>query len=606
MEEGPAEKDKEPVLFRDLDDRLTGKDSRQGTGTNLGVEIIMLLLQKAMHMVPEAQINYVSREKECTRRMGALQTSSATFYNAQRAFFETFETHTNQKHRITQALGAGLRRRLPLAEIRKNGHYLKFLDIGPGDGAVSLPFMWAFKNNNVDFVIDEPNFGMTARFLMNYMLQGHNFRRLQLYNNNGGKSLACTQPEEFNFVLASHVLYYTGGLEQSVQAIHDLLAPGGVACVVLTKKDGFLHRIRNGFPQYFRDRNLCGQDVCDVLDSMGAQYERGEVASHLDVSDCICEMDPDDLVHLTIHGKNLVCFMLRTDYRFAEHDDKHDIVRFIHDNSMSLAGMPPAERKRLTNRMACNGTHLTCQRGHDFYYPDSRCPRRVAEFTDDIIWIRKPGQYISRPVDAKHRGIIREYNLEKDITCGDIMKFAEHHIAEHIESDLKGMDMGLVDAYIPFLIMDYFLGERYYYTLVWEDHPFSIGQFERGGQRLVGPKNVEKLKIVSEDNSLHHLDSRYYSDERNVSWEDTRGHPHCIEYLDDLLDTLQMHLPEQSRQLLRRNSASLRQLFGALYQRFRHYEVISVDGFSQFNQLLEQNPGNPAFYTDLSKFLGES
>jgi len=533
-------------------------------------------------------------EKSRLIRAANLTHTDSEFYNAQRTFFLTFKLHSNQKYYISELIKKRFTDFFPLDLVRSEEQYLKMLDIGPGDGDVSLPFFWMFKNDNVDFVIHEPSFGMVARFLMNYMVQGQNFRRLGLYDNQGQKGFVCSSPGDINFGLASHVLYYMPNLEESVQAIYDSLAPGGVASVILTGKEGFLHRFRDKFSNYFMDKNLCGQDICDILEARSIPHEREELHSYVDITDCLCEMDPKDYTHLSIHGKNLICFMLRTDYGFTRNDDKADIVRFMLENSFASEG-----REEVTASMGCNDPHLTCGRGHDFYYKENR---RFVRFTDDAIWIKKPGRYVPRPKDVKHRSL-DAHGLEQDITVGEIKDLLRKPISDYITKDLKGMEVGLVEAYVSFLVMDYFLGEPYYYNIVWGDHPYDTDVFEKDGQKYVGAKAADKLRIVTEKTSLHNLRSTEFVDIRKLYASHPRGHPHCIEYLDDLLDTIQMHLPKESNEVLQQSGICFRQLVGALYNRFRHSEVISVDGFSNFHELLRQNQGNPYFDIDLSKFI---
>ncbi|MBW2963508.1 class I SAM-dependent methyltransferase [Candidatus Woesearchaeota archaeon] len=544
------------------------------------------ILQSLIQVNQDPREHELMNQKERLIRAAHLNNKEREFYNAQRQFFLSFKEHSNQKHVIAEHLKKRFPDFLPI-----NKGYLKFLDIGPGDGDISLPFYWPFKNENVDFVIHEPSLGMSARFLMNYMINGHNFRRLHLYDNQGQENIACSQPEDFNFILASHVLYYMPNLEDSVQAIYDSLAPGGVACVVLTKKDGFLNKIRSKFKDHFQDRNLTGQDVCDILDSKHIDYEREELISHTDLTDCMCEMDPRDYTHLTIHGKNLVCFMLRTNYDFAENNNKWDIVKFIHDNTLTLNGKAPSN-------LACDQAHMNCRQGHNFYYGADGVQRRFAQFTDDIIWIKKPGKYKPRDIDAKHRGL-DEHSFEKDIVVRDVKDFLREPIKAYIEKDLPGMDEGLKEAYISFLVMDFFLGEPHYYMIVWMDHPFQPYHFERDGQQWIGVTPADALRIVSEDTSLHNIRSNERVDIRKITSQQPKTHPHYFEYLDSVADSIQAHLPEESRKAL--NGTIFSQLVGTIYRVFRHHEVISVDGFSQYNELVKLNPH--CFNVDLSKFI---
>lgn len=67
-----------------------------------------------------------------------LDPKEKEFYNAQRGFFLAFKAHTNQKHNISMRIREGIPDFLPITEIRRAGHYLSFLDIGPGDGGDSL------------------------------------------------------------------------------------------------------------------------------------------------------------------------------------------------------------------------------------------------------------------------------------------------------------------------------------------------------------------------------------------------------------------------------------------------------------------------------------
>jgi ubiquinone/menaquinone biosynthesis C-methylase UbiE len=114
-----------------------------------------------------------------------------------------------------------------------------FLDIGAGEGALTVPVSQMFESTTVV----EPNPLMAARFHKRYpefRVFGCRWESVDL------------SEERFDLVLCSHVLYYIpeGTWESVIRKMYSFLAPGGCLAIVLQSPLGQVATFFNHFATY--------------------------------------------------------------------------------------------------------------------------------------------------------------------------------------------------------------------------------------------------------------------------------------------------------------------------------------------------------------------
>lgn len=489
------------------------------------------------------------------------------FYNRDKERFLTFLEHTSQKKKEMEYLENSLKtRHSALAGAQENGQYFHVLDIGPGNGQVSIPLMARIGhyNANVEYDFHEPEVGMAFNFFQNYFDNGFPHQRLNVYDNLGKDSFACSQPNEFDLILASHVFYYIPDWEESLVAVYESLARGGVACVMMTSEQGGIHDLRKEFfSSVGHGEPLSGEKLCRVLDGLGLPYEAETVSSDLDITDCFHRHD---------HGDNLISFMLRTNFKELNNGLQRRILEYL----SGVAEEKPADYEEPTMEqfsLKFLKTKLEvpfeigCVKEHSELYSGWK----YLGLKDMAVWIKRPGQ-AKRNHQAWFPKTMEEFMEEPGPE--DVRELFSKRIFDYVHNSLKEMDLALVNAYSDLLAVDCFLSDE-------------IDRTNEKLDELQKIRNVGELHIASfRELKTEKMDPNDYLALKEQQLAVMRMK--YTEYLDDSIDRLWVGLPPSAKKEW--NHYKFLCLMFDLYREHEHYKGFFPKGNSLFMNLVEMNP----------------
>jgi SAM-dependent methyltransferase len=327
--------------------------------------------------------------------------SGGELYNEQREYFLSFLARTTQKDKTIEHLLEHLPSSSPqTARAIEQGKQVRFLDIGPGIGRISIPFIDRL-GRTIDYTAREPNIGVVVNFFLDYLYKDLPCQRLII----DPRESVDYGREEFDFVLASHMFYYLSDWNKALQTVCDSLVPGGAACIIMGSEDSELVKFRREFfPVLHGTTPKTAEELEAVLEKTKFSYETQIIESHIDLAPEIGE----HYRHIREEGiyepslEALFSFILRTDF----------------------TNLAPEMQERV--RKYLNRRHLN--------------------LTDKAIWLKKPGVYDKRQ-DAGE-------NPPQKLTIESFLQTFEPMLETHLGDDVAFLSPALKEAYFSILALD--------------------------------------------------------------------------------------------------------------------------------------------------------
>ncbi|MBW3011478.1 hypothetical protein KY326_04635 [Candidatus Woesearchaeota archaeon] len=452
--------------------------------------------------------------------------------------------HTDQKANTVARMEARLKVDYPriaqaFSEYSPEG---RVLTIGSGAGDDYFPLLHRFPNNEIRTTFHEPNLGMAIRFVIKYLAAGFKFENLSIHKQPLVNTFVPTDKEKYALCVGTHCFYYIDDWESSVRGLIDSTAPGGVVAITMTSREGDLYKFRERyFPALGLEGPRSAEDLEELLEKMGVDFISEEFESSLIVDD-----DEEE--------RKVLSFMLRTHY-----DQLGDIPKKMIESYFLSNGMEDEDKLKF-------------------------------RLKDKIIWIPKPGEFRFKPGERKP---IWE---QKYLTIGEFHEFFKYHMDKVIKKDWekamknsrhpKIVQQEIRRGYELLLIGDCFVSDPFFcqISMINENRLGAPVQFTKDGKTWWGPPTASQMKLLEE--KMLGGEGAY------GIWEEhdtRRNFGHAFEWIDDYLDMVLLDI-NRNNILKIRNHGSIRTLFFDFYRTFRHFEVFSVDGFSTFNYIVEQNP----------------
>lgn len=270
--------------------------------------------------------------------------------------FRTFEEATNQKALTAQYLC----QRLPaLLSVEKE--CTKILDVGCGDGALSIPlynFLSVIYGECLIVDLLEPSEEMTDSFKKRYETQkGKRFKIGNIFNE---KWETFEKKENYNFILCSHVMYnifenthLTRELKLGyLRKFKQFLKTNGLICIIYHASEGNeAHFVRKEFYKKFNFPNIIssGKDLETALGVLGYRYTRENIYALLGIDWCLIR--PSGITSLK--GERLLDFMLGYPYKDIAPAIKKEIDVLLGKLMHPLQDMPLCLSSFLHNQNNC-------------------------------------------------------------------------------------------------------------------------------------------------------------------------------------------------------------------------------------------------------------
>jgi SAM-dependent methyltransferase len=351
-----------------------------------------------------------------------MDTLSSYLYNSsRREWYFAFLAATDQKRNTVDVMVRGIKEKAPHLFHEPPSPYpnlpVRILDIGTGTGQTLIDFADRAFPGARNFTIHEPNLGSYIFFLSQYRRRGHSFNSLRPYDNDGKERFVCTRPEEFEVITASHAFYYIPDWESSLKEFYRALTRGGVGIIALTSESGALHRLRKKFFPAVETMELgepnphSAEDLCSVLDSLSIPYEAETLESRVDVTDLLNRKG----------GENLASFFIRYDWNSTDTTVIEEVLTDIEKMSITAAD------------------------------------RKYLPLTDQLVWIKKPGEFVPRDIYVDYpQGWEEEYD---ETYLSDLMRFLSDPLKRALGKEFEEMHPDLRQALAGLMVMDGMLSD---------------------------------------------------------------------------------------------------------------------------------------------------
>jgi len=244
-----------------------------------------------------------------------------SIFNRNRLYFEEFLRKTNQKENISSFL---------ISNFSAKHKRIKILSIGAGSGEDNIGFLEYLKSRNIDFEFfyfdpSKLSFNLFKEKikrakLLNY-LSYVGFDKFELYETK----------EKFDIINASHVFYYLGDWEKSLNKLYAVLKNNGSAFIFIQSEDSDNFKFRNKFLKNIFGNNYAerfGEELIKIVKKLNLDCKTQKIISTLDVTNTVFKNDK-----ISVSGKRLLSFLLRTNYNNLNNNLKSEINKYILENS---------------------------------------------------------------------------------------------------------------------------------------------------------------------------------------------------------------------------------------------------------------------------------
>ncbi len=334
---------------------------------------------------------------------------SLDLYNLTRKYFSSFLGRTTQKQEEIKHLERYIPYYSPqLVSALKGGNSVNFLDIGAGTGKVSIPLLKKFEG--INYSAREPNLGMGILLYLNYLTSDLPLQHLSINpdpSTDYGK-------EKYDFVLASHSLYYLGDWSSVVKSIYNSLVPGGTACIILGSKDSGLFKLRDKFfPQLFGVSPVPVESLESILSDGHILFTSHVLNSTLNISSSNLDSLEDSRDKNILEDgfwdmslDSLFSFLLRVDYSKLPESTKEGVRDYI-------------------NHTARFSEHL--------------------KLVDKAVWLYKKGSY-SHEANPAFRPC--------KVSLGDLVNMFKPQFGHYFSQDVPALSSSLKESYFSALALD--------------------------------------------------------------------------------------------------------------------------------------------------------
>ncbi len=256
----------------------------------------------------------VKSEKQNTReRLEIEKDEQVSIFNENRKYFEEFLRKTDQKENSNKFL----------IENCSAKDERKILSVGTGSGEDVMGFLKHLKSQGTDF-----EFYYLDPSKLSFKEFNKKAEKFNLIENVSGvefnKFESFETEKKFDTIIASHVFYYIEDWERSLKKTFEMLNSGGKAFIMMQSKDSDNFKFRNTF----LEKEHYGEELINAIRGLNLNYDIEKIISTLDVTDTISENNK-----LSLSGKQLLSFLLRTNYDNLEKDTKSKIIDYIFENS---------------------------------------------------------------------------------------------------------------------------------------------------------------------------------------------------------------------------------------------------------------------------------
>jgi len=242
-----------------------------------------------------------------------IEEDEQVIFNKQREYFEEFLRKTDQKENLNKFLIENC----PPEKTKK------ILSIGAGSGEDVMGFLKHLKSQGADFefyYLDPSKLSFqefkkkAEEFKLTEHISGVELNKFESFETE----------EKFDTIIASHVFYYIEDWERCLKKIVEMLNPDGKAFIMMQSKDSDNFNFRNKFLK----NEHYAEELINLIRGLNLNYDSEKIISMLDVTDIISENNKPSL-----SGKQLLSFLLRTNYDDLEEDIKSKAIAYILENS---------------------------------------------------------------------------------------------------------------------------------------------------------------------------------------------------------------------------------------------------------------------------------
>lgn len=239
-----------------------------------------------------------------------------SIFNKHREYFETFLSKTDQKENTNKFLIENS----PVKEKQK------ILSIGAGSGEDVFGFLKHLKSKGTsfEFYYLDPSELSFKKFEEKAGESNLTEHISSVINN---KFETFETKEKFDTIIASHVFYYIEKWKESLSKIAGMLNKDSKAFIIMQSKNSDNFKFRN----IFLEKEHYGEELIDVIKELNLDYDTEKIISTLDVTDTTLENNK-----LFSSGKQLLSFLLRTNYNNLNNKIKSEINKYILENSKKI------------------------------------------------------------------------------------------------------------------------------------------------------------------------------------------------------------------------------------------------------------------------------